>query len=125
MLRRLQAVSAQIRSTFKRPSSVRKLRAGSPERTPQLPKRWHAVCVDAKPLSCAVAQELRGRRFLSSEAPSLPLKDCSNRANCPCTYRHHEDRRGKQRRRGPESFTSTQKVPTRERREAKGRRSED
>src|SRR5579872_2263483 len=115
MLRRLQAVSTQIRSTLKRPFAVRKTRAGGAQRTPQLPKRWHAVCVDAKPLSCAAAQELRGKRFLSPEAPSLPLMECPNRANCPCTYRHHEDRRGKQRRRGEQSFTSTQKIPKTER----------
>lgn len=123
MLRRLQAVSTQIRSTFKRPFA--KAKVGGAQRTPHLPKRWHAVCVDAKPLSCIAAQGLRGRRFLSTEAPSLPLKECPNRVSCPCTYRHHEDRRGKQRRRGPESFTSTQKVPTKERREARGRRADD
>lgn len=90
-----------------------------------IPKPWHAVCIDAKPLSCAEAHSIRKRRFLSKEAPALPLEGCSNRERCPCTYKHHDDRRNKPRRKGEVSFTSTQKVPISERRQAKGRRSED
>ena|ERR1700761_3639472 len=125
MLRRLQAASTRIRSTFKRPFAARKPGTDGVPRRPQLPKRWHAVCVDAKPLSCTAAHDVRGRRFLSSEAPSLPLPECGNRTSCPCTYRHHEDRRGKQRRKGEQSFTSTQKIPKVERREARDRRADD
>jgi hypothetical protein len=81
--------------------------------------------VDAKASSCAAAHDLRKKRFLSKEAPSLPLPECGNRSGCECTYKHHEDRRGKQRRKGEQSFTSTQKIPKIDKRQSRGRRSDD
>ena len=38
------------------------------------------------------AQGLRGKRFLSHEAPALPLKNCGS-PQCECRYEHHDDRR--------------------------------
>jgi hypothetical protein len=35
---------------------------------------------------------LQGTRFLSREAPALPLKNCVN-DECTCHYAHHDDRR--------------------------------
>jgi hypothetical protein len=81
--------------------------------------------VDAKASSCAAAHDLRKKRFLSKEAPSLPLSECGNRSACECTYKHHEDRRGKQRRKGEQSFTSTQKIPKIDKRQSRGRRNDD
>jgi hypothetical protein len=40
---------------------------------------------------------MEGQRFLSREAPQLPLKDCAS-ASCTCRYQHHEDRRRGPRR---------------------------
>jgi hypothetical protein len=126
MLRRLQVHSDAIRSRVKRLVGPRRPKPGGGiERPAFIPNHWHAVCVDAKPLSCVAAHELRRKRFLSKEAPSLPLEGCSSPSNCPCTYKHHEDRRGKKRRKGEASFTSTQKIPKKERRESRGRRSDD
>jgi hypothetical protein len=126
VLRRFQSLSTPIRSSVKRLVGPRKpTPARVIARPSYISNHWHAVCVDAKASSCAEAHALRKRRFLSKEAPGLPLKGCGNPLNCPCTYRHHEDRRGKERRKGEQSFTSTQKVPTSERRKAKGRRSGD
>jgi hypothetical protein len=126
MLRRLQALSTPIRIEVSRLVSrlKPKLTRVSARRV-NLPNHWHAVCVQAKPLSCPQAHELHKKRFLSKEAPSLPLEGCDNRANCPCTYKHYEDRRGKPRRKGQASFSSTQKIATTERRNSKGRRSDD
>jgi hypothetical protein len=90
-----------------------------------IPNHWHAVCVEAKASSCAAAHALGKRRFLSKDAPSLPLPKCGNALGCECTYKHHEDRRGKQRRKGEQSFTSTQKIPKIEQRQSRGRRSDD
>jgi hypothetical protein len=42
------------------------------------------------------AQRLKGKRFLSNDAPTLPLPECVMR--CGCKYRHYEDRRGQPRR---------------------------
>jgi len=48
--------------------------------------------------SCERARELAGRRFLSEEAPLLPLEGCATPGRCTCVYRHYEDRRTDKRR---------------------------
>ena len=65
---------------------------------PRPPKSWHAVSIVAKGASCEAAHSLRGKRFLSAEAPRLPLAQCTNSKSCICAYKHHEDRRGQPRR---------------------------
>ena len=57
----------------------------------------HAVSIATGPRCCAPARELRGQRFLSREAPQLPLKGC-DRSDCTCRYEHHQDRRKNLRR---------------------------
>ena len=57
----------------------------------------HAVSILPGPRCCAEAKALRGHRFLSREAPVLPLKECG-RSDCTCRYEHYEDRRGSSRR---------------------------
>ena len=61
------------------------------------PASWHAVTIVAGPRCCEAARKVEGKRFLSKEAPSLPLKDCG-RADCRCRYQHHDDRRKGPRR---------------------------
>ncbi len=58
---------------------------------------FHAVEIRCRGEACEVALGLRGKRFLASEAPPLPLPGC-NSAHCECVYRHHEDRREGDRR---------------------------
>jgi hypothetical protein len=57
----------------------------------------HAVSIVPGPRCCAQAQELRGQRFLSRDAPQLPLASCG-RTDCTCRYEHYQDRRGNPRR---------------------------
>jgi hypothetical protein len=57
----------------------------------------HAVSVVPGPRCCDEARRLRGQRFLSREAPQLPLKACG-RTDCTCRYEHYQDRRGNPRR---------------------------
>jgi hypothetical protein len=45
-------------------------------------------CLDA----CDAVQAIVGRRYLSREAPALPLAGCDRR-RCDCTYSHFSDRR--------------------------------
>ena len=52
----------------------------------------HAVDCDA----CDAAMQLQGKRFLSAEAPSLPLPECNQK--CHCYFKHHNDRRHDDRR---------------------------
>jgi hypothetical protein len=53
---------------------------------------YHAVAIVPGRNACAEACALRDRRFLSREAPVLPLKGC-NVSPCDCRYEHHDDRR--------------------------------
>lgn len=59
---------------------------------------WHAVSIVSSVSACAEAVGLLGTRFLSKEAPRLPLKNCSMSGQCRCAYQHHDDRRGLSRR---------------------------
>ena len=61
------------------------------------PASHHAVSIAPGPRCCAGARELRGQRFLSREAPMLPLASC-DRTDCTCRYEHHQDRRKGARR---------------------------
>ena len=78
-----------------RPSAApAELKPAEPKR-PQRP--WHAVSIVAGPQPCAAAAGLTRKRFLSREAPPLPLKGC-NQEYCTCRYDHHDDRRKGPRR---------------------------
>src|SRR5262245_22364794 len=84
---------------------------------------WHAVSIVTPTSACEAAAALRNHRFLSKDAPRLPLAGCSSPEGCRCIYRHHADRRGKPRRakdRG-EAPKSGGEVDRRKR----GRRSDD
>jgi hypothetical protein len=61
-------------------------------------RRWHAVSVKPGPRACDAAVSGADRRWLSREAPMLPLPGCSRPDNCRCTYQHHDDRRTGMRR---------------------------
>ncbi len=55
-------------------------------------QHFHAVTIAAGPRACAAARQLQDQRFLSRDAPPLPLKDCTC-SNCECRYEHYDDRR--------------------------------
>jgi hypothetical protein len=61
------------------------------------PQTFHSVSIQAGSRACAQARALEGKRFLSKQAPVLPLKECAC-ATCECRYQHHEDRRKGPRR---------------------------
>ena len=61
---------------------------------------YHAVSIKLGPRACAAAQNISGQRFLSSEAPQLPLPDC-DADECTCHFAHHDDRRSGKDRRSP------------------------
>ena len=60
-------------------------------------KSYHSVVIKSVASSCVTAKALKGIRFLSTEAPSLPLEDCDVDA-CNCRYEHYTDRRSGPRR---------------------------
>lgn len=58
---------------------------------------YHAVAIVPGASCCTAARDLRTQRFLSREAPALPLANCTM-SPCRCSYRHFDDRRTKARR---------------------------
>jgi len=61
---------------------------------------YHAVSIKISGKGCKAAQELSGRRFLSTAAPKLPLPECDV-LDCNCRFVHHKDRRSGKDRRSP------------------------
>lgn len=53
---------------------------------------FHAVSIQPEQEGCAVANAVKVQRFLSEDAPGLPLPDCSS-PDCHCKYVHYSDRR--------------------------------
>src|ERR1700677_1514502 len=97
---------------------------GKPTKSGKQPRnRWHAVAILPGAGSCKAAEQAKGRRFLSTEAPLLPLRTC-DAAACTCKYRHHEDRRAAPRRSEEAGVSQRSRAPT-ERRSSRGRRETD
>ncbi len=79
---------------------------------------WKAVAILADDSACEAARQLRGQRFLSRDAPRLPLRECTRQNQCQCKYRHLKDRRGPPRRAEDESafLRVPKKIPKEQRR---------
>ena len=58
---------------------------------------WHSVSIIRGRQACAAVAQLNGGKWLSAEAPVLPVKGCDAK-QCNCRYRHHADRRSADRR---------------------------
>ena len=84
---------------------------------------YHAVSIIAGADACDSAVRFKGIRFLSVQAPRLPLPTCTA-AQCNCRFRHHEDRRAGPRRRSDQGMMTGLFDGT-ERRRTGGRRAED
>lgn len=65
---------------------------------PAADRRWHAVSVKPGSRACPAAVSGKNRRWLSRQAPMMPLPGCTQPDACQCTYQHHADRRGGGRR---------------------------
>lgn len=59
---------------------------------------YHCVAIRYRDGACAAVQRLSGQRFLSKDAPAIPLPAC-DAASCRCRYVHFEDRRQNDERR--------------------------
>jgi len=64
----------------------------------KMSSKWHAITVQIEETSCAAASQCRSKRFLSAQAPMLPMRGCDRSAICPCKFKHHDDRRTSRRR---------------------------
>jgi hypothetical protein len=86
--------------------------------------RWSAVSIACATDACDAAKALKGKRYLSAQAPKLPLADCASPAACKCVYRKFPDRRAGPRREA-DTTGIKRSAPTPERRGGRGRRSTD
>lgn len=60
---------------------------------------FHGVAIQpGGDFECSGVQVYQNERFLSVDAPQLPLDDCSDPGQCRCTYHHYDDRRTALRR---------------------------
>jgi hypothetical protein len=88
---------------------------------------FHAVSILPADEHCEAVGYLKVQRFLSEEAPGLPLEGCGS-SDCQCRYVHYADRRGgaRDRRLGPaEDAAALEFWRRRDRRGSTGRRQDD
>lgn len=63
---------------------------------------YHCVEVKMSYDACEEVLKIHGKRYLSAEAPLLPLPGCNQ--SCGCKFKHHNDRRLDDRR---DSFSAS------------------
>ncbi len=80
-------------NTHNRRTHARKQLSSSAVNTEQ--SNFHATSIEPGSGACQAVQQLQGKVFLDSEhhTPNLPLTECTQTADCHCTYKHLEDRR--------------------------------
>ena len=109
---------------------LRQRQAAEPQEAPRQKRledtrsEYHAVSIRYGARACEAAHALNGQRFLSAEAPRLPLEECDV-PECNCRFTHHKDRRSKDDRRSPFApggISSASGSYEKERREGRERR---
>ena len=95
-----------------------------PAPEPKPGSEWHAVEIIAGRFACPEARALVRRRFLSREAPRLPMAECSTPWRCQCIYRHFPDRRTGARRADDRGMPGMPWL-AKNRRQKRSRRSDD
>jgi hypothetical protein len=88
---------------------------------------WHAVSIECGRNGCPAANAVASARFLSKDAPTVPLAGCTKPLSCQCVYKHHDDRRATPRRVADNLGTlrAARHFLGEERRVSRGRRSTD
>jgi hypothetical protein len=111
-----------IKTLFRSPANGTE-RVADSSRHLYISNKWHAVSIALCPRACGAARKYVGVRFLSKDAPVLPLPDC-RAPRCTCRFRHHEDRRSSLRR-AADIIASGAYWAGQERRRSQGRRVND
>lgn len=88
--------------------------------------QFHAVSIQFADNACEAAKALEGQRILASEVPQVPLPECKA-PQCKCRFRHHQDRRHSEDRRGsiPQDMLGTTGGYSGKERRFRERRSDD
>ena len=99
IVRRYEKDSAKIKTAKpKRPINPQVKQAAETRNPANKSSEFHAVAITCNDSACDAAKALLGKRFLSNDAPRLPLEDCTLPA-CECQFRHYADRRNPKNRR--------------------------
>ncbi len=103
--RRQQSSNIQLTGSdpgiLARRTTPQKPAPSSPSATSERAKavdNYQAVSIEIPKNSCVAVQRHRGRKFLASQAPALPVSGCGH-ANCCCRFIRYEDRREEENRR--------------------------
>jgi len=99
--------------------------SGKPQRNQRISNPWHAVSVVSADGTCKAVRAMRERRYLSTEAPQLPLAGCERPEACKCRYAHHSDRRTGKRRARDNGFPARAHSGEERRADSRGRRATD
>lgn len=92
----LVLLAAAVAIWFRHATTQKKQRAAAAAR--QGPRNsYHCVEVRSGSTACKAARDLANVRFLSDQAPRLPVSGCTAQ-KCTCSFIHHEDRRDDDRR---------------------------
>ena len=75
---------------FKKSSALNRKKSGNVSDA-SVVNRCHCFEVKPSTRTCDAVLEIEGKKFLSAEAPTLPLPGCN--VNCSCRYVHYDDRR--------------------------------
>jgi len=86
---------------------------------------FHAVEILCTKNACQAARDAHGKRYVSAEAPLLPLHRCDQPDRCQCRYQHYEDRRADSRRDAEIGLPTQCDSKSVERRHLKDRRAEN
>lgn len=105
---------------FKSHSSSKRPKAKEDTQSGRSP--FHGVEIQCTADACDAAKRSLGTRYLSHEAPLLPLKECSRGHRCRCRYRHFSDRRQAPRRHADGNLPSCANEDHQERRRGQDRR---
>ncbi len=92
----VMVVSIGVLIGFRRTSARNLLLSNVHNGAPAHP--YHCVAIRHQDGACSAVQRLSGQRFLSKDAPAIPLPAC-DAASCRCRYVHFEDRRQNDERR--------------------------
>ncbi|GIU07958.1 hypothetical protein [Shewanella glacialipiscicola] len=71
---------------------VRTPHANESKSQPLQPDNFHSVSIVNDGHCCEQITAISGKRFLSKDAPEIPMEDCTV-TNCQCRYQHYDDRR--------------------------------
>jgi hypothetical protein len=85
---------------------------------------YHAVSILPGTAACDAAYRLSGQRFLSKQAPLLPLPSCDAPV-CNCRFKHHKDRRSGPRRSSDVGIFTPGYAGRERRGSTRGRRADD